>query len=236
MTIIRTLFFYFCFIIAVVVALIPCFFLSLLPASKRYDNKVYFFFMHLFYRLCLFGTWLPITVIGKENMPVDGSIIIANHQSALDVVLIGALLGYKPHLWMFKKELLKIPLYGIMAGRMNVAVDRDSPRKALVSLLDGVRLIKGTSRSLIIFPEGGRYADGRVHEFLWGFAIIARKTGFPVTPVLIQDAYKVYPAGSFFMNYHPITVVVGKPYTLEPDESDEQFIGRISTWFINPKG
>lgn len=236
MTVVRTLFFYLCFIIAAVVALIPCFFLSLLPASARYDNKAYFFFMYLFYRISLFGTLLPITIIGNENISDDGSIVVANHQSALDVALIGALLKYKPHLWLFKKELRKIPFYGIMANRMNIAVDRDSPRKSLASLLEGIRLIRGTSRTLIIFPEGGRYADGKIHEFLWGFAIIARKTGFPVTPIVIKDAYKVYPAGSFFMNYHPVTVIIGKPFVLQADESDEQFIQRIYTWFVDQEG
>lgn len=188
--------------------------------------------MALFYRICLAGTLLPITFIGKENMPDSAAIILANHQSALDVLFIGFLLKFRPHLWLFKKELVKIPLYGFMAKRMNISVDRSSPRKALYGLLESVRLTKDTDRSLVIFPEGGRFSDGKIHDFLWGFAIIARKTGHPVVPVFIKDAYKVYPMGSFFLNYHPIDVVVGKPFVLGSEESDEEFIKRLRTWFI----
>ena len=85
---------------------------------------------------------------------------------------------------------------------------------------------------MIIFPEGGRYSDGKVHDFLWGFAIIARKTGRPVVPVLIVDTYKVYPMGSFFVNYSPIKVIIGKPFVMLEQESDEAFIKRVHAWFL----
>jgi 1-acyl-sn-glycerol-3-phosphate acyltransferase len=228
----RTLFFYTVFIIAIFLFLVPCFFLSLLPARFRYDNKLYYFFMGLFYKMCRCGTLLPITIIGKKNIPQGPIIFVANHQSALDVALIGSLLGFRPHLWLFKKELIKIPLYGFMTNRMNIAVDRTSPRKALYGLLESIRLTKDTLRSLIIFPEGGRFSDGKIHDFLWGFAIIARKTGHPVVPVLIVNAYKVYPLRSFFVNYYPIKVIVGKPFTLGAEESDEAFLKRVREWFI----
>jgi 1-acyl-sn-glycerol-3-phosphate acyltransferase len=232
MKLLRTLFYYMVFIIAIIFTLIPCFFLSLLPAKVRYDNRLYYFFMGLFYRLCLKGTLLPITFIGKENMPKGAAIFVANHQSALDVLLIGVVLRCKPHLWFFKNELTKIPLYGLMAKRMNIVVDRSSPRKAFSSVIEAIKLTKDVNRSVIIFPEGGRFSDGKVHDFLWGFAIIARKTGHPVVPILIVDAYKVYPAGSFFLRYNPIQVVIGKPFIIEAEESDEAFVKRVHSWFI----
>jgi 1-acyl-sn-glycerol-3-phosphate acyltransferase len=227
----RTFFYYTMLLLAIIFALIPCFFLSLLPERIRY-NKVYYFFMNLFYTICMFGTLLPIRFVGKENIPKGGAIYIANHQSALDVLFIGSLLDFKPHLWFFKKALLKIPLYGFMINRTNIAVDRSSPRKAMYGLLEAVRIIKDTQRSVIIFPEGGRYSDGKVHDFLWGFAIIARKTGFPVVPILIEGVNKVYPSGSFFLKYHPINVTIGKPYKMDDQETDEAFVQRVRRWFI----
>ncbi len=228
----RTLFYYVAFIVAIIVALIPCFFLSLLPKRIRYDNPVYFFFMDLFYKLCLKATLLPITVFGKATMVQGPAIYVANHQSALDIIIIGSLLDRYPHLWLFKAELLKIPLYGFMAKRMNVVVDRSTPRKALMSIQEAVRLTDSKERSLIIFPEGGRYSDGAVHDFLWGFAIIARKTGHPVVPIFIKDAYKVYPAGSFYLQYHPIKVMIGEPCMIGAQESDEMFVKRVRAWFL----
>lgn len=232
MKLLRTIIFYLFFIVGIVVALIPCFLLSFLPSRIRYDNKLYYFFMALFYRVCYMGLWVPVTYKGTENIPQGPALYVANHQSALDVLLLGILLKCRPHIWFFKVELCKIPLYGSMVGRMNIAVDRTTVRKALYGLLQGVHLIKNHNRSLIIFPEGSRYSDGKVHDFLWGFAIIARKTGLPVVPVLLIDTYKVYPMGSFFMHYHPVQVIIGKPFMLEEQESDESFIARVHNWFI----
>jgi len=230
-TIIRTIIFYLFFIVAVIVGLIPCLLLSLLPKRIRYDNKVYFFFMALFYRICFWGLWVPVTFVGKENLPTNSALYVANHQSALDVLLLGVLLSCKPHSWFFKIELCKIPLFGFMAQRMNIAVDRTTPRKALAGLFEGIRRAKEDAQSLIIFPEGSRYSDGKVHDFLWGFAIIARKTGKPVVPVMIVDAYKVYPMGTFLVAWNPIKVVIGKPFMLDQKETDEEFINRVRLWF-----
>lgn len=228
----RTLFCYFLFIIISCITLIPCFLLSFLPASMRYDNKLYFFFMGLFYKLSCFASFLPITIIGKENLPQGPAIYAANHQSALDIILIGSLLGFYPHFWFFKVELSTTPLLGKMLQRMNVAVDRSTSRHALRGLREGIRLAQGHQRSLVIFPEGGRYIDGEVHDFLSGFAILARKTGFPVVPILIENAYKVYPPGSFYIRYYPITLRIGEPCMVGAEESDEAFIKRVYTWFI----
>lgn len=188
--------------------------------------------MDFFYRICLWGIQVPVTFIGKENLPTGPALFIANHQSAIDVLLVGVLLQRYPHLWFFKVELLKIPLYGFMINRMDIAVDKSTPRKAYYGILEGIRLTKDKERSLALFPEGGRFSDGKIHDFLWGFAIIAKKTGHPVVPILIVDAYKVYPAGTFYMSYHPIKVVVGKPMNYESEETDETFVKRVQAWFI----
>lgn len=212
--------------------LVPCFFLSLLPAKIRYDNRLYYFFMCLFYRLSLALSFLPITYVGKGNLPKGPAIYAANHQSALDIVLVGTLLNCYPHIWFYKIELNSVPFLGKMAARMNVPVDRTTIRKALRCLLDGIKLSQGKNRSLIIFPEGERFIDGEIHDFLWGFAILARKTGQPVVPVMIKDSYKIYPPGSFYIYYYPMKVIIGKPFELGAEESDESFIKRVHKWFI----
>lgn len=188
--------------------------------------------MGLFYKLSCAASFLPITIIGKENLPHGPAIYAANHQSALDIVLVGSLLNFHPHFWFFKVELSTTPFLGKMLKRMNVAVDRSTPRSALRGLLEGIRLAQGNNRSLVIFPEGGRYMDGKIHDFLSGFAILARKTGFPVVPIMIENAYKVYPPGSFYIRYYPITIRIGKPCVLGAEESDHAFIERVYRWFV----
>ena len=49
----------------------------------------------------MWATFLPIHVEGKENLIEQPAIIIANHQSSLDIPVIGALFDHHPHVWLF---------------------------------------------------------------------------------------------------------------------------------------
>ena len=177
---------------------LPCFFLSLLPARWRYDNKAFFWLSHIFYVASLKATMIPIEVIVKENIPNTPAIIVANHQSSLDIPLVGALLNKFPHVWLAKKELTRYWI-GPIVSRMSVLIDMSSPQKSLRSLLRAISFIKGKQRHVVVFPEGGRYIGGNdVHEFFAGFVMLAKRTNRPVVPIMMVDAYKVYPPGSFF--------------------------------------
>lgn len=233
MQLLRTLIFYTVTLLVAVVTIIPCLLLALLPEKIRYDNALYYRFMCMFYKGTLKGMFLPIKIIGREHMPHVPSIIVANHQSALDIPLLGATIKCYPHIWLFKEELLSTPVLGFLGKRYGVVVDTATPRQAAYSLIRALKLFDGKKkRDLIIFPEGGRYIDGEIHEFMGGFSVIAKKTKSPVVPVLIKNAYKVYPPGSFYLRYSPITIIVGKPFMIEEQESDDAFTQRVRTWFL----
>jgi len=87
----------------------------------------------------------------------------------------------------------------------------------------------------MIFPEGGRYTDGTVHDFYGGFVILAKKTGRPVVPVRIFGVHKVYPPDTFWVQKYPITVVVGKPFVYQEGDTDQAFKDRVYQWFIEQK-
>ena len=210
---------------------VPCFLLTLLPARWRYDNKVFFWLSHLFYVASLKTVMIPIEVVGKENIPNEPAIIVANHQSSLDIPLIGSLLNRFPHVWLAKTELTRYWI-GPIVSRMAVLIDMSSPQKALRSLLQAIKIVRGKRRHAIVFPEGGRYIGGNdVHEFFAGFVMIAKRTNRPVVPIMIFDAYKVYPPGSFFIHRNPVKVVVGKPFFMQEGEEATAFKDRVYQWF-----
>lgn len=188
--------------------------------------------MDLVYKAMSIGTLLPITIVGKQYLPEQPAIYAVNHQSSLDVPLVGNLLQRMPHVWLLKHELTKIPVIGWIAKRFGVSVDRTSPSCALQSLREAIELVKHTKRSLIIFPEGGRFTDGAIHQFLWGFAIIAKKMKLPVVPVCLFNTGIAYPPSSFFIHQTTIKIVVGQPFMFGADETDEHFVQRVRDWFI----
>jgi 1-acyl-sn-glycerol-3-phosphate acyltransferase len=84
----------------------------------------------------------------------------------------------------------------------------------------------------MIFPEGTRRTDGKVHEFYAGFVTLAKKTGRPVVPVRIFGVNEVYPPEQFWIHYCPIKVVVGEPMVIGETEDDESFKNRVHAWFL----
>jgi 1-acyl-sn-glycerol-3-phosphate acyltransferase len=228
----RTLLSYFLSAIVIIIFLIPGTFFLLLPERWRFSCRLFYWWLHVAYVGLLKSTFLSITIHGRENIPEEQAIIASNHQSALDIPLVGSLAGGCPHIWLAWVALYRRFPLGLLVRRLSVPIDVSSLQKAMRSLLNAVQALEKYRAHAIIFPEGGRHTDGEIHKFFGGFALLARKTGRPVIPVRIFNLNKVYPTGAFLAYRYPITVVIGKPMYLQEGESDEVFKNRVYQWFI----
>lgn len=232
----RTLFTYFIVGIAMIIAFIPCLFIACLPKRWRFDNRIYYWFTDLVYKAAVYGSLVPVTVEGKENIPQEPAIFVANHQSAFDIPLLGFIVNGAPHVWLFLARYAKVPLFGFIARRMNVVVDHSGLRKLVGSLEKAVGIVKERKSHIMLFPEGGRYIDGEIHSFFYGFAILAQGTGRPVVPVMMHNVGKVYPPYAFLVQPFPIRLVIGKPFIVQNGESEEEFVRRVHAWFLEQTG
>lgn len=214
------------------ILLIPAICLFLMPRKWRYKSRLFAGFLYWGYWLILKCTLVPITYRGIHNIPPCPAIIAANHQSALDMPLVGVLAKYTPHIWLAWSELFERPFHYFLLSRIALPLDVTSPLKAMRSLVNVLSVVCDNNMAAIIFPEGGRFSDGLIHDFFAGFVMLAKKTGRPVVPVRIFNVNKVYPPRSFFAYWHPITVVVGEPMFMKENESDEMFKDRVHQWFL----
>jgi 1-acyl-sn-glycerol-3-phosphate acyltransferase len=228
----RSLFAYSVVGCALFISFFPCFIIACLPIRWRYDNPVYFLFINFFYRISIWSLFLPIIIEGKRFITSQPAIYVANHQSSLDIPLLGSLVNGHPHVWYFWVKFAKIPFFGFILRRMNIIVDPRGLRRLVRSIDKGLEIIKETKSNIMIFPEGGRFLDGKVHKFFHGFGILAQKTKRPVVPVVIYNVNKVYPPGAFLMEPHPIHMVIGKPFYIRPEETEADFVQRVHTWFV----
>ena len=153
---------------------------------KGYDGMLLKFV--LFLVKCLMYTMFRLHVHGKENLPSEGSIIVAlNHKSLWDPVLAISVLPRRLN-FMAKKELFKNPVLRAIlkwAGAFPVnrgASDLGAIKMSLSILRDG--------RALAIFPEGTRVGEDQPHTAKAGVAMIAEKTGAPIVPVAIAGKYR----------------------------------------------
>jgi len=189
---------------------------------------------NLFFILVLKVVRCKIVFQGFDNDPsVSPVVFVANHQSSLDVPLIGSAIYANSLIWLARSELQNSLLLRFVLKFFAIVTDVNSPQRAASALRRLLTVLKKTNASLVIFPEGSRYNDGLIHDFFNGFAFIAQQTNRPVVPILIENAYKVYPRGSFLINRTvTIKVTQGLPFYCAPEESFNQFAIRVHQWFL----
>jgi 1-acyl-sn-glycerol-3-phosphate acyltransferase len=221
--------------IIMVLFFIPGLILFCMPKEWRYNSRFANWFTDLFYWTVLKGSLLKISFSGLENLPHEPAIFAANHQSSLDIPLVGVLARKTPHVWLARSELMKSWILRWILPRVAVVVDVNYPRKAVQGLLEVLEEVEGKNRHVMIFPEGGRYVDGELRDFFRGFVILAKKMDRPVVPVRIFGVNKVYPPHTFLLRNYPIKVVVGKPMRYQKDDTDETFKDRVVEWFVAQK-
>lgn len=136
-------------------------------------------------------------------------ILMANHQGAFDIF---ALLAYLPvdFKWLAKEELFKIPILGWAMGAAGyISIDRKGKKKALESIERAVASIR-EGASVLVFPEGTRSPDGRIHPFKKGGFTLAIKAGVPIVPISIQGSREVLPRSSLRVKPGKIEIIVGR--------------------------
>ena len=149
-----------------------------------------------------------LTVIGKENIPVDKGVIIApNHISYLDPPIIGAVIPGNAN-FMARKGLFEIPVLRWMIKRAAFPVDRDKPRPSTIK--EAVKRLKN-GNIVIMFPEGQRSDTGELMEAKRGIGVVAGLSRAPVVPTLITGSEKALPVNAKWLKRAKISVVFGKP-------------------------
>src|SRR5438874_1933475 len=81
--------------------------------------------------------------------------------------------------------------------------------------------------NLVLFPEGSRSQDGRIHEFKPGVGHLANETRTPVVPVHIRGAQRIMPKGQKLPLPATARVRIGKPMSPKSGEGSREFTSRV---------
>ena len=119
---------------------------------------------------------------GLEHMPDGPCIVAPKHQSFWDTF------AFLPHIrdgvYILKRELMWIPLFGWYVGKMRmIPINRGSRIKVMRDVVRIARERMADNRQLIIYPEGTRRAPGDVPDYKWGIAELYVQLGVPVVPI-----------------------------------------------------
>jgi 1-acyl-sn-glycerol-3-phosphate acyltransferase len=162
-----------------------------------------------------------IDIAGRDKaVPGTTYVIISNHQSVLDILLLNCL-RYK-FKWVSKIENVSLPFLGWYIRMADyITVDRRNEESKAEMLEKSYRFLK-RGISVMLFPEGTRSPDQRVGFFKRGAFQLAIQANVPILPVLINGTGEVLPKHGFIFGsgYH-ITIRVLDP--VQPESFDSAF-------------
>ena len=158
-----------------------------------------------------------VQIAGTRKLPEGPVIVVSNHISNWDVLILGGVFDRQIH-YMAKKELFKNPLLKkLMEALGAFPVDRggadvNAIRKSLEILSSADGGVVG------IFPQGTRVKDDASFEVAGGVGMIALRSGATIVPVHIEGPYRLF---------RRMYIDIGEPF--KPEKPG----GRISKELIN---
>lgn len=169
--------------------------------------------------LILVTTGVDVRVAGLERLdPRQSYVFVANHQSIYDIPVIFASLPQQLRI-LAKDSLGRFPVLGWHLRRTgHVLVDRASPGTSRFRQV--AALLRG-GRSLIVFPEGTRSADGRVGRFKGGIFYLAIEAGSTLVPLTVSGSRHVMRKGRLRTCPGRVTVTVHPPIPTAGHSRDE---------------
>ncbi|MGB2705807.1 MAG: lysophospholipid acyltransferase family protein [Candidatus Omnitrophota bacterium] len=157
----------------------------------------------------LLKAFFSFEVEGRENLPKKGPfIIVSNHTSYADPVVVGAACDTSSITFMAKKELFDMPILGPWVKAVGcIPVERDSGSSR--PLKEAVQKLK-EGQTISIFPEGRRSKNGSLQKSEPGIGLLALKTGTPIVPIYISGTAKAMPKGQRIPKPCKIKARIGK--------------------------
>lgn len=206
------------------------------PPAIRFKSRWFYGVNSFFARLVLRATGLRLQVenAGKlEILKNTPAIIVLNHQSLIDAVVVEMLLGSQPRI-TFSNDYSSKPLFGLLLERMHVIVRRATARSSQAALDKAAGLANNYGNHIVIFPEGTRHADGKIHKFYRGFTVLAVQLNRPVVPIFLYGLHQAMPKGSCSIKVpdNDVLIRIGDSFVFnEALETREEFLEKVHNWF-----
>jgi len=125
---------------------------------------------------------IRLTIEGQEHLPKEPCVVMAKHQSALETIAMPMLIP--PYVWILKRELFYIPLFGWALWLLDaIAIRRGNPREAIKQVnTQGIQFLQ-QGQWVVVFPEGTRSEVGTAGDYKPGGISLAQKANVGILPL-----------------------------------------------------
>ncbi|OGA54863.1 MAG: acyl-phosphate glycerol 3-phosphate acyltransferase [Betaproteobacteria bacterium RIFCSPLOWO2_12_FULL_62_58] len=165
---------------------------------------------HRMARAFLASIGMPPAVRGLEHLPAGPCMMVVNHASYLDGIVVVAALA-QPKSFVAKRELLDHWVPRIYLKSVGSAfVDRLDAQRGVEDTARFVDVARG-GKSLIVFPEGTLRRMPGLLEFRMGAFVVAAQADVPVVPVTIRGTRSALRDGQWLFHRSRISVTIGVP-------------------------
>lgn len=151
------------------------------------NRRLYHYSLSLWCRLYirLMPFW-RLRIEGKEHLPKGPCVLVPNHQSMVDILLLFTL--FYPFKWVAKRELFSLPLFGwILHLGGYISIHRGDAGDAR-RMLSCCRDFLGKGVPVLLFAEGTRSRTGAVGRFKTGAFTLARDAQVPIVPIALEGS------------------------------------------------
>lgn len=187
------------FYVLVAIPILVLFPVLLISISKEKWYPFFFRLARIWAKIILFGMGFIVRVTKEQKLEKGKSyMLISNHTSMTDIMLMLYIVKDNPFVFVGKKELAKIPIFGFFYKRTCILVDRESS-KSRKEVFDQAQRKLSQGLSICIFPEGGVPSDSSVilDEFKDGAFRLAIDHQIPIVPMSFYDNKKRFPYDFF---------------------------------------
>ncbi len=184
----------------------------------------------------LLRAFFPAKVIGVENLPKSGGVILAgNHVSVADSFFTPLHLPRRVAYLAKSEYFTEKGFKGLVKrlffhGAGQIPISRGGGNAARDALDTGIKILR-EGKVLGIYPEGTRSPDGRLYKGKTGVARMALEAEVPVVPVVMIGTDRVNPIGSKMWRPGRIQLIIGAPLNFSRYEgmAGDRFVERSMT-------
>lgn len=167
--------------------------------------------MTIFSKMTFYMSGSRLRLIGKENIPKDKTVVfVCNHQGHMDSMIIQGFIN-RPKGFLTIKKFGDTPILRTWMKYMGcVFMDKEDIRQSLRCINQAVDTLN-RGHSMVVFPEGKLNEGGETLKFEKGWLRLVKKSGVPVVPITLKNAYNAFSYNGKGMHPAKIECIISKP-------------------------